>query len=167
MEHLISIAIVALTALAVYAIIRSNPARRAPPMAPLPPYAPQAPATAPARHWSDAGRFQVELQIESQFHPVLRELAGEHGEPAAATPCLAILLPDLNNPYDNFAVPVFVAGRLAGYLAPKDAALFRQRLNLHQLAGQPTSCDAQVRGGARWNDKRLSYVLALDLEPFF
>ena len=65
-------AALALTALAVYAIIRSNPARRAPPMAPLPPYAPQAPATAPARHWSDAGRFQVELQIESQFQPVLR-----------------------------------------------------------------------------------------------
>jgi hypothetical protein len=166
MQLLISLLIIIATAAVVYAIIKSNPNQPKP--LPLPsgvPYEPKLPDSAPALHWSDDGRFMVELINESRYQQTLQALAGQHGDAAAAAPYLATLMPDDRNAYENEAVAVFLAGRLAGYLAPKAAIKLRELLRKKEAAGQLSTCDAQVRGGALWQGKRLSYVVVLDVEP--
>ena len=166
MEYALPLLIVVVTALLVYAIIKINPAKPAP-LAPRAagPYVPQLPTAAPALHWSDKGRFLVEVVNESRYQATLKELAGEHGEQPAARPCVATLVPDDQNAYENTAVAVFLEGRMAGYLAPKEALQFRQRLKFKEIEGQPTTCDARIRGGGLWQGRHLAYVVVLDIEP--
>jgi hypothetical protein len=166
MQLLISLLIIIATAAVVYAIIKTNPVKAKP--LPLPsgvPYEPKLPDTAPALHWSDGGRFLVEVVNESRYQSTLQALAGEHGDSAAAAPYLATLMPDDRNAYENAAVAVFLEGRMVGYLSPKAAIKLRDLLRRKEAEGQLSSCDAQVRGGALWQGKRLSYVVVLDVEP--
>jgi hypothetical protein len=165
MELVISLLIIVVTGLVVYAIIKTNPAKPMPlPARPATPYEPRLPAEAPARHLSDGGRFLVEVLNESRYQATLRELAGGHGDQAAAAPYLATLVPDEVNPYESAAVAVFLDGRMTGYLSQKAALKFRANLRRDEIEGRVTSCDAQVRGGGLWEGKRLSYVVALDME---
>jgi len=166
MEFLISLLIVAGTAAAAYAIIRTNPSQRAPQREwKSAPYQPQPPAAPPALHWDDNGRFMVEVVNESKFQPLLKELAGVHGDAAANARHVATLVPDDANPYEDKAVTVFVDGRFVGQLAAKEAVVFRQRLAQKEVEGQPTTCDAIVKGGGLFEGRRLSYVVVLDIEP--
>lgn len=166
MEIALTLLIIAAAALAVRAIIKTNPAQPMvlPPM-PATPYEPKLPAGPAALHWSDDGRYLVEVMTESRYQPALQELAGEHGEQAAAAPYLATLVPDDVNPYESAAVAVFLAGRMVGYLSPKAAVAFREQLKRKEVEGQITTCDAQVRGGGKWQNGRLAYVVVLDMEP--
>lgn len=165
MQLLLSLLIIAATALVVYRIIKSNPAKKvALPALPATPYEPLLPATPAAHHWSDGGRFVVEVVNESRYQGTLKALAGEHGDAAARAPYVAMLYCDEHNAYEDAAVAVFVEGRMCGYLAPKAALAFRARLKRDGFEGQLTSCDAEVRGGGLWQSKRLSYSLVLDLE---
>ncbi|MRW86055.1 hypothetical protein GJ698_18440 [Pseudoduganella sp. FT26W] len=166
MQPLISLLIIVVTAAVVYAIIKSNPNK--PKALPLPsgvPYEPTLPDSAPALHWSDGGRFMVEVMNESRYQPTLRALAGGHGDNAAAAPYVATLMPDDRNAYENEAVAVFIEGRMVGYLSQKASVKFRELLRKKEAAGQLSTVDAQVRGGALWQGKRLSYVVVLDVEP--
>lgn len=166
MTFAISLLIIVATAAVVYAIIKTNPNQPKP--LPLPTgvaYEPKLPDSAPALHWTDGGRFMVEVMNESRYQPALKALAGEHGDAAAAAPYVATLLPDDRNAYENEAVAVFIAGRMVGYLSQKAAVKFRELLRKKEAAGQLSTCDAQVRGGALWEGKRLSYVVVLDVEP--
>ncbi|SDG17622.1 MULTISPECIES: hypothetical protein [unclassified Duganella] len=165
MQLLISLLIIAATAAVVYAIIKTNPNKPKP--LPLPtgvPYEPKLPDSAPALHWSDDGHFMVEVMNESRYQATLRELAGDHGDSAAATPHVATLMPDDHNAYENEAVAVFIEGRLVGYLSQKASIKFRELLRKQEAAGHLSTVDAQVRGGALWQDKRLQYIVVLDLE---
>lgn len=165
MELAISLLIIAVTGLLVYAIIKTNPARPMPlPARPATPYEPKLPADAPALHWSDDGRFLVEVVNESRYQATLKALAGDHGDRAATTPYLATLVPDDVNPYESAAVAVFLNGRMTGYLSPKASLTFRARLKHKGIEGQVTSCDAQVRGGGVWQSGHLAYVVVLDME---
>lgn len=166
MTFAISLLIILATAAVAYAIIKTNPNKPQP--LPLPtgvPYEPKLPDAAPALHWEDGGRFMVEVMTESRYQPTLKALAGEHGERAAAAQYVATLMPDDHNAYENFAVAVFIEGRMVGYLSQKAAVKFRELLRKKEAAGQPSTCDAQVRGGALWEGKRLQYVVVLDVEP--
>jgi hypothetical protein len=119
----------------------------------------------PAHRWTDGGRFQLDVLGESRYQETIRELAGEHGDTSAEAIHPALLLPDDHNPYEDKAVAVFLSGRMVGYLAPKDALAFRERLERLALAGKLTSCDGVVRGGGMYEGKRLSYSVSLDVEP--
>jgi hypothetical protein len=166
MTFVISLLIIIATATVVYAIIKTNPVKPAP--LPLPtgvPYEPTLPDSAPALHWSDGGRFMVEVMTESRYQPTLQALAGQHGDNAAAAPHVATLMPDDRNAYENEAVAVFIEGRMVGYLSPKAAIKFRELLRKKEAAGRLSTVDAQVRGGALWQGKRLQYVVVLDVEP--
>ncbi|MYM69824.1 hypothetical protein GTP45_23690 [Pseudoduganella sp. FT55W] len=166
MTFAISLLIIFATAAVVYAIIKTNPNKPQP--LPLPtgvPYEPTLPDGAPALHWSDGGRFMVEVMTESRYQPALKALAGEHGERAAAAQFVATLMPDDRNAYENLAVAVFIEGRMVGYLSQKAAVKFRELLRKKEATGQLSTCDAQVRGGALWEGKRLQYVVVLDVEP--
>lgn len=166
MTFAISLLIIIATAAVVYAIIKTNPNQPKPLPPPTGvPYEPKLPDAAPALHWSDGGRFMVEVMTESRYQPTLQALAGEHGDQAAATPYLATLMPDDRNAYENEAVAVFIEGRMVGYLAQKAATRFRELLRKKEAKGQLSTTDAQVRGGALWEGKRLQYVVVLDVEP--
>jgi len=165
MQIVLTLLIIAVTGLVIYAIIKTNPAKpmQLPPM-PATPYEPRLPQGAVARHLSDGGRFLVEAVNESRYQPALKALAGAHGDQPAAAPYVATLVPDDLNPYESAAVAVFLDGRMAGYLSQKAAVKFRENLKRDEIEGRVTTCDAQVRGGGLWQGKRLAYIVALDME---
>lgn len=166
MQLFISLLIIVATAAVVYAIIKTNPNRAKP--LPLPtgvPYEPRLPDAAPALHWTDGGRYMVEVMNESRYQPALKALAGEHGDNAAAARYVATLMPDDANAYENEAVAVFIEGRMVGYLSQKASLKFRELLRKQEAVGRLSTCDAEVRGGTLWQGKRLSYVVVLDVEP--
>ena len=165
MQLAISLLIIIATALVVYAIIKTNPAKpMVLPPRPATPYEPTLPDAPAALHWSDDGRFLVEVVNESRYQDTLKELAGDHGDQPARAPYLATLVPDDANPYESAAVAVFLNGRMAGYLSQKASLAFRANLKRKEAAGRITTCDAQVRGGGVWKNSRLSYVVVLDME---
>lgn len=165
MQLAISLLIIVATALVVYAIIKTNPAKpMVLPPRPATPYEPKLPDTPAALHWSDDGRFLVEVVNESRYQQTLKALAGDHGDQPAKVPYLATLVPDDANPYESAAVAVFLNGRMAGYLSQKASLAFRANLKREEVADRITTCDAQVRGGGVWKNSRLSYVVVLDME---
>jgi len=117
----------------------------------------------PVHHWTDEGRFQLEVLGESRYSDTIRALAGEHGEAAANVHLKALLLADDNNPYEDKAVAVFLNNEMVGYLAPKDAVAFRTMLARQEITGQLTSTDAVIRGGQVFEGKRLAYTVLLDV----
>lgn len=167
MADTISLILMALSLAALYFLLRGGfknasapkvePVRRT--------YVPKPPTDAPALHWSDGGRYQVEVVAESRYDEVIRQLAGAHGDNSAEVRVQAVLAPDDLTPYEERAVVVFIGGQLVGHLSPKDALALRQRLAMKELSGKPTSCDAVIRGGGLWEGKRLKYAVWLDLEP--
>jgi hypothetical protein len=165
MQIVLTLLIIAVTGLVIYTIIKTNPAKpmRLPPL-PATPYEPRLPQGAPSRHLSDGGRFLVEVVNESRYQGALRELAGAHGDQAAAAPYRATLMLDDLNPYEGAAVAVFLDGRMTGYLSQKASLKFRENLKRDEIDGPLTTCDAQVRGGGLWDGKRLAYIVALDME---
>lgn len=166
MQVFLSLLIIVVTALVVVWIIKSNPTQKVP-LPPLPagPYTPVLPDASAVHHWSEGGRFLVEVVNESRYQATLRELAGHHGDAAARAPYVATLFPDDRNAYEDAAVAVFLQGRMVGYLEAKAAPILRARLKRDGYEGQLTTCDAEVRGGQLWQNSRLSYVVVLDLEP--
>jgi hypothetical protein len=165
MQLAISLLIIVATALAVYAIIKTNPNKpMALPPRPASPYEPKLPDAPAALHWSDDGRFLVEVVNESRYQATLAQLAGDHGEQPAKAAYLATLVPDDANPYESAAVAVFLDGRMTGYLSPKASLAFRANLRREEIPAQVTTCDAQVRGGGVWKKGRLAYVVVLDME---
>ncbi|UMR31415.1 hypothetical protein MJ904_04035 [Massilia sp. MB5] len=168
MGDIIYLILMGVCPVAIYYLIKTRPRGTAQPTAPKAEAAPDTPAlpqTAPARHWSDEGRFQLEVVAESRYQATIRQLAGAHGEQSANARHPAILAPDDMNAYEATAVAVFLSGQMVGYLEPKQAAAFRRLLAQQELEGQPTSCDALIRGGGLWEGKRLSYSVSLDVEP--
>ncbi|GGB94840.1 hypothetical protein [Pseudoduganella buxea] len=164
MAEALNLAIIVVALLALYYLLKGRP--KAPPLPARPgggSYTP-VPEGEPVRHWSDDGRFDVEVLGESRYRDTVLQLAGDHGDGPADARHQAILLPDDANPYEDKAVAVFVSGLMVGYLAPKDALVFRQLLAREDIAGQLTSCDAAIRGGGLWQGKRLAYSIWLDLD---
>jgi hypothetical protein len=117
----------------------------------------------PVHHWTDEGRFQLEVLGESRYSDTIRALAGAHGDASADSRHKALLLADDNNPYEDKAVAVFLNKEMVGYLAPKDAVAFRIMLARHEINGQLTSTDAVIRGGQLFEGKRLAYTVLLDI----
>lgn len=167
MATVLNLVIIALALVALYFLLKGGP----PKAMPLPLEKPAGgsytplPSGEPVHHWSDEGRFQMEVLGESRYFETIKELAGEHGEANADARHPAQLMPDDANPYEDKAVAVFLSGEMVGYLAPKDALAFRQRLERKEIAGQLTSCDAVVRGGGMWEGKHLAYTVLLDIQP--
>lgn len=129
-------------------------------------YVPEIPPGALAHHWTDEGRFASEVENESMYQPAIAKLAGEHGPGNAEEKCLALLVCDDANPFQDKAIAVFIDGQLVGYLSHNDALRLRRNLGRMDMAGQLTSCDAVIRGGGLWNGKRLAYAVWLDLQPY-
>lgn len=165
MAEALNLAIIVVALLALFFLLKGRPKARAIPAGPGAGSYTPVPEGAPVLHWADGGgQFDVEVLGESRYRDTIRRLAGEHGDGKADARHTALLLPDDANPYEDKAVAVFLSGEMVGYLAPKDALAFRQRLARQEIAGQLTSCDAAVRGGALWEGKRLAYAVWLDID---
>jgi len=159
----LNIAIIIVALLALYFLLKGRP--KSAPVEGQPAggsYTP-VPEGDPVRHWSDGGRFELEVVGESRYRDTIRTLAGAHGDAKADARHPALLLPDDANPYEDKAVAVFLSGAMVGYLAPKDALAFRQQLVRNEIGGMLTSTDAAVRGGGLWEGKRLAYSVWLDV----
>lgn len=160
----LNIVIIVLALVTLYFLLKGGP-KTAPAAAGKPAggsYTPL-PQGEPVRHWSDGGRFQLEVLGESRYADTIHALAGQHGDAPADAHHKALLLPDDNNPYEDKAVAVFLSQQMVGYLAPKDAQAFRTMLARQEIAGQLTSADAVIRGGHLYEGKRLSYAVLLDI----
>jgi hypothetical protein len=117
--------------------------------------------------WPSLGEFEFEVVGESHYQATLRENAGNHGKESASTECVAELIPNDGNEYDDKAVEVRIDGKLVGHLSRDDARSFRRRLRAKKLTGQTTFCHAQiVGGGTNRSGKSYSYGIRLDIKPF-
>ncbi|HEX8601729.1 MAG TPA: hypothetical protein VF774_03715 [Pseudoduganella sp.] len=163
MAKVLLIAIIIAALLALYYLLKGRPTPAALEGQPTGGSYTPVPEGEPARHWSDNGRFELEIVGESRYRDAIRALAGEHGEDKADARHPALLLVDDDNPYEDKAVAVFLSGRMVGYLAPRDALAFRQMLARHDIDGKLTSTDGVVRGGGMWQGKRLAYSVWLDV----
>ncbi len=119
-------------------------------------------------HWAPSGDFDFEIVGEANYQEAIQRLAGEHNQYGAATNCVATLVPEDDNPYDDKAVRVDISGLTVGYLCKEDARSFRRRLGAKKLSGQITTCDAVINGGGtRKSGERLHYGVQLDMKPFY
>ncbi len=105
---------------------------------------------------------------EANYQTALRALAGDHGNHESMQQFTAHLIPEDDNPYDDKAVRVDIAGKTVGYFSRDDARSFRRRLGAKKLTGQTTTCGARITGG--WLTKsgdRVSYGVRLLIKPFW
>jgi len=159
----LNIVIIILALVTLYFLLKGAPKASAPAGKPAGGSYTPLPQGEPVHHWSDQRRFQLEVLGESRYADTIHALAGEHGDGPADIHHKALLLPDDQNPYEDKAVAVFLNNQMVGYLAPKDALVFRTMLQRQEMAGQLTSCDAVIRGGHLYEGKRLSYAVLLDI----
>ena len=69
------------------------------------------------------------------------------------------------NPHDNKAIRVVINGGKVGYLLPRDARLFRMRLERVDQEGVIIACNAIITGGKRtWQLKKTVFEVRLDLQ---
>lgn len=115
-------------------------------------------APAPSPSWPDATIFAggetLEVVGESNYQDALWQIVGGFRRDPVRHPCRAVLLPELENPYDENAIRVIVDGQLVGYLSREDAAAYLP--GLHRLASSfPTGrvgLNGQVVGGGQRAD---------------
>jgi hypothetical protein len=163
MAQALNIVIILVALYALYYLLKGRPKGVALPERPVGGSYTPVPEGEPARHWSDGGRFTVEVLGESRYRNAIVRLAGQHGDAKADARHTALLLPDDANPYEEKAVAVFLSGEMVGYLAQQDALAFRQLLARYEVTGRLTSTDGAVRGGGLWEGKRLAYSVWLDV----
>lgn len=104
------------------------------------------------------GAFAVDVVGVSQYQRVIEE-AADQGDIVAAT----LVLED-DNPHDDQAVAVHIAGQRAGYLSRANARAYRADL---AAAGTPqliVHCKAKIVGGFETKSgERAHFGLKLDL----
>lgn len=128
---------------------------------------PHHPTPNTTHEWPEIGEYEFEVVGESHYQHTIRQLAGDHDEYGAQTECIAALIPENTNPYDNKAVRVDINGMTVGYLNKFDARSFRRRLGTKKLTGQTTTCGALIKGGFTMKDGQIAhYGVALDLKLF-
>lgn len=120
-----------------------------------------------AFHWEGNGDFEFEIVGESHYQKILASLAGDHGVKSADQEHRATLVLEDDNPHDEKAVGVYLAGKKVGHLSRDDARSYRRRLGGKRLSGVNATCDALiVGGGTRPSGEKLSYGVKLDIKPF-
>jgi hypothetical protein len=119
---------------------------------------------AEARSLAGDGLFRVEVVGESHYQAVLEEICGGHTEKGVRHDCVAMLVPEPENPHDRNAIRVDINGRTVGYLSRADAVGYRDGLNLAGAAIHPLRCRAVIRGGWKRPDGLGYFGVMLDLD---
>lgn len=102
----------------------------------------------------------------SHYQGALKTIAGDHGNSRAEVFCIALLVPEPNNPHDDQAVRVDINGSQVGYLPREHAVSFRKRLARKQMELATTQCAARVWGGFDRNNAPIDYGVDLFIKPF-
>lgn len=119
-------------------------------------------------HWPESGGCDFNVVGESYYQPALAKIAGDHGEKGCRKMCVATMVLEDDNPYDNKAVRVDVDGMTVGHLSREDARSYRRRLGSMGLTGETMTCAARIGGGRLLDDgQRTRYGIWLDIKPFW
>ncbi|HJS79177.1 MAG TPA: hypothetical protein VJ748_01030 [Vitreimonas sp.] len=104
------------------------------------------------------GAFAVDVVGVSQYQRVL-EAAAERGGAISAT-----LFLESDNPHDDQAVAVYIAGERAGYLSRANARAYRADLAAVGAPDLTVHCNAKIVGGFETRSgERAHFGLKLDL----
>ncbi len=88
------------------------------------------------------GTCDFEIVGEASYQDALEQIAGRSDE-SAEHECRALLLADVENPFDDNAVRVTISGLTVGYVPRGDAPEVRALIHEHG----PLECDALIVGG--------------------
>lgn len=115
------------------------------------------------------GDEPLDVVGESHYQEELWAIVGGRRREPVRHDTHAILVPEVNNPYDENAISVWVDLKLVGYLSREDAALYRDGLLrlVAENAPRPIALHAQIVGGGEIEDEdRLGYLgVFLDHDP--
>lgn len=100
------------------------------------------------------------------YQGALKTIAADHGNTRAEVYCIALLIPDPDNPHDDQAVRVEIDGATVGHLPRDHAASFRKRLARKKMEPVTTQCAARVWGGFDRNKEPIDYGVDLFIKPF-
>lgn len=107
---------------------------------------------------------RVEVVGESHYQPAIRKACGWKG-PGQDTlfECLAELVPEPTNPYDQNAIMVKIDGRQVGYLSRRDAAELGDAIPESVLRQGTGMCRAAIAGRADGETQNLGVFLHLEI----
>ena len=88
------------------------------------------------------GRGSVEIVGESYYQKQLGKIVGGKTEDGVKHLCVALLIPEVDNPYDKNAVRVEIGGEKVGQLSSENAEQYR--ISFGNIVGQ---CPAKIVGG--------------------
>jgi hypothetical protein len=83
---------------------------------------------------------------ESHYQPALHAASGARLGEVVAFDCLAVLVPEPDNPYDANAVMVQVDANLVAYLSREDAASYRSAVQSAATSQRVIACNARIAG---------------------
>lgn len=117
------------------------------------------------------GRETLEVVGESHYQDNLWQLVRGQADLAerVRVEIVAVLVAELDNPYDANAVGVWIDGLKVGHLSRNDARLYQQGLmTLQEKHGTPIALSGVIAGGGMRNDGmgRLGVFLEHDPEDF-
>jgi hypothetical protein len=115
---------------------------------------------------SGKGRFRVDVAGESFYPESFSALCGEKTIEGIKSNVTAQLILQDDNPHDNRAVAVSVAGHQVGHLSRESARAFRRLVRYGAMSVYDTfSCAAMISGGwDRGNGDVGEYGVRLDLD---
>lgn len=93
------------------------------------------------------GGHGLEVVGESHYQDALSAICGGPCEDGHDFDCVALLVPEPNNPYDRNAVTVVVGGRKVAHLSRDEAIVHHRELTALGLNGRAVRCAAVINGG--------------------
>jgi hypothetical protein len=100
------------------------------------------------------------------YQPTLKSIAGNHGNSRAEVFCVAVIVPETDNPHDDLAVRIDINNKIVGYLPRDDARSYRKRLDRKKFGPVTTQCAAKVWGGFDRNGDPHDYGVDIYIKPF-
>lgn len=117
----------------------------------------------PPFHWKPSGKCIFAIVGESYYQAALTRIVGPHGSGFTDHQCMAMLIPEDNNPHDWNAVVVKIEEMTVGHLSRSDAVKFRRRLWQRFRAIKITRCNALIVDGPK-NRRWQNYSVIMDLD---
>ena len=110
------------------------------------------------------GEFRIDIVGESHYQNTLNNITGGKTPEGHNIEINALLFYDDDNPNDNKAVAVTIAGDIVGYLDRDLARQYRKQMKEGGFEGNPGACKALIVGGwDRGNDDEGHYGVRLDI----
>lgn len=114
--------------------------------------------------WNPTLTFRIEIVGTSYYRKEIASIAQNFDGSRSMTSCMAMLIPEDQNPHDANAVWVQIEGLKVGYLSREFAIHYRKLLNQLPPGISNTLCaGAMIFGGIITKEKTYDYSIAIDL----